>query len=384
MQIISISGSDGVGKSEQTGLLGADKIFNLTGHLVDYGNRWPKTGPVEFFNWWFRDVPFLEFVSIVLEALICRRATYKADKININDRGTLMFKAVSAATLFTREYTTTDEAASVIDRLFERELQESAIEQEVLLRLDPKYAAGISHLVRIASGPGGSSYLPWQEEVYARYQSSLAYFIDHYYRDIDPGNVVRVDSCIIDVNNKLRAAISKLSGTDLHPVCESLETLVAFGGLSECGKSSFAERLSTHHQSYRLKIKYFGELIRGRGLDVGPVLLGRELLDFFRNHKHVRRASIESLHGVELPAYLKLLFGSRLKIVYLDTPEHIRIGRTAQELGVDFELARAQTVAKDSVKLSCGADKVKYIADVVFSNERDGFETAFSAFVEQV
>lgn len=231
MRIVSISGPDGVGKSEQAGLLRVEQIFNLTGHLVDYGDKWPKTGPVEFFNWWFRDVPFLEFVSIVLEALTSRRATYKADKININDRGTLMFRAVCAATLFTRERTTTNEAASVVDRLFEGEIEKSAAEQEVLLRLDPKYVAGISHLVRILGGPGGG-FLPWQEEVYARYQSSLAYFINHYYQDIDPANVVGVDSCIIDVNNKLRAVVVRLTGADVQPVCESLETLVAFGGLS--------------------------------------------------------------------------------------------------------------------------------------------------------
>lgn len=383
MQVLSISGRDRVGKSEQINLLKGYGRFNHTGHLIDYGNRWPKLSPVEVFNWWFRDVPFLELVSIILESLVIRRATYIIDKININDRGSLMFKAVCAATLHTRENISAEKIVAIIDRLFEKEIQESRFEQEILLRADSEYMVKVGYLTRVVD-VRETSYLPWQEEMYARYQASLAYFINHYYQGLCPENMIGVDSCILDTHGKLLRVLNGMYGTDLLPVCSTLETLVAFGGLSECGKSSFAEQLSTHHQFYRLKIKYFGEVVRSRGLQLKSATLGREILDFLRCHKHVTRASIESLHGVDLPAYLKLLFGARLRIAYLDTPEEVRVRRTAQELGISFEEARVKTSIKDSAKLSCGANKVKDIADVVFSNEQDGFDVAFSAFVDQI
>lgn len=383
MRIISISGCDGVGKSQQVSLLGGDETFHITGNLIGYSDRWAKLGSVEHFNWWFKDLPFLELVSIILESLQNRRAAHEPQKINLNDRGSIMFKAVCAATLATRTETSFEDVIKTVDELFEGELRECEPEHEVLLKSNLRYTNSVRHLVQIVD-PRSSKFLPWQTEMYAQYQGWLIRFVDYYFQDINPLKIICVDSCILDTQNKLRSAINEVCSAGLQPICETLSRLVAFGGLSESGKSCFAQRLSTHHQFHRLKIKYFGGVVQRCGLEINPVNLGRELLTFLDAHKHITRASIESLHGVDLPAYLKLLFGPRLKITYLDTPEEVRVRRTAQELGISEDESRSRTATKDIVKLSRGADKVKDIADVVFSNGNDDFETSFHAFVSQI
>ncbi len=383
MKIISINGVDGIGKTQQIELLRDSEAFHFTGRLVDYTHRWPKLEIVEEFNWWFRDVPFPELVSIVIEAIKARHAARKHDQVNIDDRGTQMFKAVCAATLIIREQVTVEQTIKRIDSLFDKEFDQYPPEQEIFLRANPEYRAKIKPILQIIEGRN-NKYLPWQNEMYAEYQIWLDYFTNHYFQSTNSAKMINVDSCILDVQNKLRETISGVSGVDLPPICSTLEKLVAFGGLSESGKSSFAEGLSTHHHYYRLKIKYFNELVRIKGLPSRPNILGNEILEFLKNHKHVKRASIESLHSPDLPAYLKLLFGSRFKTIYLDTPESVRISRTALELGISLDDASQKVRAKDEVKISSGADKVKGVADIVFSNEHSVFETTFQSFVSQL
>lgn len=384
MKTISINGRDGIGKTEQIKLLKGDNRFHFTANLVDCSKRWTKLNPIDGFNWWFKDVPFMELTSIILESLKARRTTYESNKININDRGSYMFKAVCAATLATREQLPVEDIINLIDELFEDEIKECRIdENEILFIPDTEYELKIKPLISIANKKT-IEYLPWQTEMYARYQSFLSYFINYYFQNMNSENVICVNNCIIDIHNKFRVILNQICNTNLSMICESFEKLIAFGGLSESGKSSFAERLSTNHHFYRLKIKYFNEIICNRGVESKPDILGKELLNFFQNHKHITNASIESLHGNDLPAYLKLLFGTKLKIIYLDTPKEKRIKRTAQALNINEKVAQLNTESKDYVKLSHGADKVKDIADVVFDNGYDDFETSFQSFVSQI
>lgn len=383
MKVISVNGSDGVGKTQQIALLEDEKALCFTRRLVDYTSRWPKLNPVEEFNWWFRDVPFPELVSIIIEAIKARHASRKSDRINIDDRGTRMFKAVCAATLLIREQTTIEQTIERIDSLFDKELRQCPPEQEIFLRANPEYRAKIKPMLQIIDARS-TKHLPWQKEMYVEYQIWLTHFMDHYFQGANSARVVHVDSCILDTQNKLRKIISEMCDVRLSPVCDTLEKIVAFGGLSESGKSSFAEALSMRHRYYRLKIKYFDEIVKARGLPSHPDTLGCELLSFFKSHRHVVHASIESLHSPDLPAYLKLLFGARFKTVYLDTPESTRIWRTAQELGISANDIAEKVREKDRVKISRGADRVKDIADVVFSNEHGDFEASFQSFIDRI
>lgn len=383
MKILSINGGDGVGKTQQISLLKGEKTLHFTGRLVDYTNRWPNLNPVEEFNWWFRNVPFLKLVSIIIEAIKTRHASRKPDQINIDDRGIRMFKAVCAATLIIREQTTVEQAIERIDSLFDKELVQCPPEQEIFLRANPEYCAKIKPILQVVDARS-TKYLPWQNEMYSEYQIWLVHLTDHYFQSANSARIVHVDNCILDTQNKLRKIISEMCDVELSPICDTLQKVVAFGGLSESGKSSFAQALSVHYQYYRLKIKYFDEIVKARGLPSHPDALGRELLNFLRSHRHVTRVSVESLHSPDLPAYLNLLFGSRFKTVYLDTPESARIRRTAQELGISTDEATEKVREKDGVKISRGADRVKDIADVIFDNEHDDFDASFQSFVNRI
>lgn len=384
MKIVSINGSDGVGKTQQISLLtnGVEKL-NFTGRLIDYSSRWPKLTPVEEFTWWFKDVSFTELASIIIESIKARELACRQDQLNIHDRGMRMFKAVCAATLLVREQITVDKAIEIVDGLFECASLNREVEEEVLLRSSSEYRAKIKPVLQIVNAQS-ANYLPWQNEMYAEYQMWLAHFIDHYFLNSGSAKVVQVDGCILDVQNRMRKVINDACNTNLLPICDSLERLVAFGGLSESGKSSYAERLSTHHHYCRLKIKYFDGVVKDRGLPSNPGTLGQEFLNFFGSHRHITHASIESLHSPDLPAYLKLLFGSRMKTVYLDTPLVARIERTSRELGLSKEETAKKIGVKDAEKIARGADKVRDIADIVFGNKDNGFEKQFHEFFQML
>lgn len=379
MRIISVNGNDGVGKSQQIRLLNGSENLHFTGRLIDYTDKWPRMDPVNEFNWWFRDIPSLELVSIIIEAMRARDDTCLPGRLNIHDRGIRMFKAVCAATICVRESLSVEKVKNLIDELFDKAFP-GREEEEILLKASSEYQARIKPLVQIVD-IRDAKYLPWQSELYARYQTWLAYFMDHYFLDTNPARVIHVNGCILDVQNRIRKVLNSEYKTDMPLVCDWLEKVVAFGGLSESGKSSYAERLSTHHQYYRLKIKYFDEMVKARGLSSSPEAISNELLTFLKNHRHITRVSIESLHGPDLPAYLKLLFGPKMKIVYLDTPLDVRVERTAQALNLSREEAEREVNVKDATKIARGANEVRGIADIVFSNGEDGFEKQFQNFL---
>ncbi len=383
MKIVSINGSDGIGKTQQISLLRGGGGLHFTGRLVDYSNRWPKFNPIEEFGWWFKETPFPEIASIVIESIKARHSARNPELVNVDDRGTRMFKAVLAATLLIREQGEVDRVIERIDGLFAKELADYPQEEEILLKANPEYRAKIKPILQIVD-PRSHKYLAWQNEMYAEYQTWLSHFMNHYLPTGSVSQVVHVDSCILDTQNEIRRGINALFETRLPALCGTLKKLVAFGGLSECGKSSFADGLSRRCGYYRLKIKYFEAAVKAQDLPSHPGTIGRELLNFLNDHKHVELASIESIHSPDLPAYLKLLFGQRFKTVYLDTPESIRARRTADGHGISLDEAVSRTKEKDAVKISRGADRVRDIADIVFSNESDGFDDAFQRFIDQL
>src|SRR5689334_1399288 len=102
MYIVSLSGADGIGKSQQISLLQRDQNVFFGGPLTDYSTRWPKLSPTEHSEWWFKTVPFEEFLSLIAESLMNRRRDARERVVNIQDRGVRMFMAVCSATLMTR------------------------------------------------------------------------------------------------------------------------------------------------------------------------------------------------------------------------------------------------------------------------------------------
>lgn len=383
MSKLAISGCDGIGKTQQVRLteLGTSMVTHRLKRLVEYGDRWPALSETETHNWWFGQVGFDTLSSIIIEALNDRNANCASNKINIFDRGTIMFKAVLAATFATRELGTIEDGYIHVDNSFAHLLQYNPNEFEFLLVPDKIYQDSIKTLVRIAD-TRDNKYTTEQVTRYEVYQKYLEEAIEHYYAGMPMVQKITVNSCLLDIQNEIRKRTNCMFSTNLPMVCESFERGIGLGGLSESGKSCFGDTLSMEFGFYRLKLRYFEDaLIRNRQT-VNSSNMGFELASFLNCHPHISRVSVESIHDPILPSYLKLLFGERFKIVFLDTPEKLRIGRTAAKTGMSIDEAKNQVIAKDRIKRSRGAHRVKTIADVVIDNSADGLRNNIQEFIQ--
>ncbi|MFE7467582.1 DUF4254 domain-containing protein [Streptomyces sp. NPDC057499] len=148
-----------------------------------------------------------------------------------------------------------------------------------------------------------------------------------------------------------------------------LRRVLAFGGLSECGKSTSAEFVQRTCGAQRLKIGFLLRQAAHREGLADPyalsarrqaeLLLG-ELNRFADAHVGMRLFTIESVHDDASIAELKQLMGDTLQIVYLDASFAVRVERSGTS---------AQAVAaKDEIKMSRGAHQVAALADHVIDN----------------
>ena len=152
-------------------------------------------------------------------------------------------------------------------------------------------------------------------------------------------------------------------------VARGIERVVAFGGLSECGKSTSAQYLVDFHGAQRLKIGYLlkqGALRHGLtdpyqlSAERQAELLLEELNRFSDGQHDARLFTIESVHDPVSIAALKGLMGDVLQIVYLDAEFDVRAARSGT--------SPQAVAAKDEVKLSRGAHLVLDVADFVLDN----------------
>ncbi|MGW4229546.1 DUF4254 domain-containing protein [Streptomyces sp. NPDC004980] len=187
-----------------------------------------------------------------------------------------------------------------------------------------------------------------------------------------------LDSLITDVvAGRRRLPVSarfKLYGRDDVAPAEvkpsrRLDRVLAFGGLSECGKSTSAEFVRRMCGAQRLKIGFLLRQAAHREGLADPyalsarrqaeLLLG-ELNRFAEAHVDTRLFTIESVHDDASIAELKRLMSDRLQIVYLDASFAVRVERSG---------TTAPTVAaKDEIKMSRGAHQVAALADHVIDN----------------
>ncbi|MFB6503932.1 DUF4254 domain-containing protein [Streptomyces sp. NPDC002466] len=148
-----------------------------------------------------------------------------------------------------------------------------------------------------------------------------------------------------------------------------LRRVLAFGGLSECGKSTSAEFVQRTCGAQRLKIGFLLRQAAHREGLADPyalsarrqaeLLLG-ELNRFADAHVGMRLFTIESVHDDASIAELKQLMGDTLQIVYLDASFAVRVERSG---------TTAQAVAaKDEIKMSRGAHQVAALADHMIDN----------------
>ncbi|MER5502605.1 DUF4254 domain-containing protein [Streptomyces sp. NPDC002561] len=148
-----------------------------------------------------------------------------------------------------------------------------------------------------------------------------------------------------------------------------LRRVLAFGGLSECGKSTSAEFVQRTCGAQRLKIGFLLRQAAHREGLADPyalsarrqaeLLLG-ELNRFADAHVDMRLFTIESVHDDASIAELKQLMGDTLQIVYLDASFAVRVERSGT--------TTQAVAAKDEIKMSRGAHQVAALADHMIDN----------------
>lgn len=381
MKKIAISGIDNTGKSQQIRLLSAlnHVDFHFTKPLIKYGDRWPDYDGQAMADWWFEEVPINDFIDIVIEAIRLRRQDKYSDKINVYDRGDKMFLAVCVANWMTRTSESFDEVYPHVAEMFDSELGWDDKVIEIMLLPDEAYKDQISCYLGVLSNESGE-YTEENERRYERYQQNLRIAVSEIYRSADVVRVV-VDCPIIDVQNQIRGIINKETEAGLPLLGVGVKRIIAFGGLSECGKSSFAETLRSKHAFCRLKQRYFIERVKERGESETPEAFALEFLRYAETHYYIPDFTHESLHDPFIPAFMKLFWGDRYLIVFIEASEDVRLQRTQRDEGLLQVDAIDRMRKKDGVKLSRGANVVKDIADRVIVNESVPVEDGVSVLI---
>jgi len=381
MKSLSFNGIDGSGKTTQIKLLeiGTGNLFSFTRPLIEYSDRWPKISGEDLSKWWFEDISMQDFVGIIIDSLNKRNSVCPHDQIAVLDRGVRMFKAVCAATWATRFGGSAFDFVDKVNCLFERGLTfDSENEVEVFLVPSKKYFDSISNLVGLSKSRPKEKFSSSSQKRYQLYQKHLLDAVCFYFSG--RSGSISVSNSIIDTHNAVRDIIGNGLNIPLKPVSSSLQMMVGLGGMSECGKSSFGDYLRLKHDFYRLKIRYFTEALKLRGVKPNPVEISMELIRFIEAHYFVEKFSLESLHGPDLPAFLKLLFGERYKTVYIDASFDKRVKRSMVDTGINICDAENRVREKDAKKWSSGALGVKDFAEIVFDNDSDNIDENFAKF----
>jgi len=314
---IAINSVYRVGKSQQIKLLQFYNggSLNFTRPLIEYSSSWPKLKSHGMFNWWFREVEIDEFLNIVLESLNMRQSEFKSSDV-VLDRGTLMFKAVCAATISVRTGLKLLDSMKEIDLRFAQGLSYRLNEEHnILLQSDLDYQRSINPYLSLLQNES-NDFTEKENKFYLSYQNLLKEAVTIYFKN-EAVDRITVDKPICEIQNELRLLLNKVADLTLPKICSGVKQVIGFGGLSECGKSSFAEHFYRNKGYYRLKLGYFVEILKRRGEKDTPESVAMEFLHFCKVHYYVEIFTIESLYEPYTPAFLKLLFGSRFKIAYI-------------------------------------------------------------------
>ncbi|KAJ6532779.1 hypothetical protein DFH09DRAFT_134264 [Mycena vulgaris] len=195
---------------------------------------------------------------------------------------------------------------------------------------------------------------------------------------------------VLEVQNHLRSLIfdafpRPLTGVSgdmmfkpfLHR--QRLQTVVALGGLSECGKSSMGRIVDTKFGEAGRREK-FGYLFDNASKQLGIKIytlpekvqahvLIQQIEDYSKAHFWVSILSLESLHRYASIREAKRILGPILQIVYIDVSEEERIRREFARVGSAMAAAKIRELKdKDVVKRARGAELVKDGADFVLDN----------------
>jgi cytidylate kinase len=369
VDVIALSGPDYVGKSTQLRIL-ARRVGSgavLAGKLDNFDPRWKAIQASGMAVWWFETASVEEFADVLACSYLERARQAAGTGLRLMDRGMPMLEASVAATIAVRGALSCDQAAGRTYELL------APYDADIRRAEAGEYGIALLHDIDPEAGTARSlARSPDPSPVYATYQRQLHAQIERLVRDGRfAATIVVEDLPIMTVQAQIRRLAAQAGAT--VPSCRLPEvSILAFGGLSESGKSTSAEYLRSQHGFARLKIGYLLDAASANcGVSdpeatdaVTQAELMADTLDrYCLAHHFLDRVSIESLHRYEPVTELQKLLGDMLTVVYLDTGLKLR-----QQRGT---AGPADVVVRDTVKRERGADAIVSIADEVIVNNRD-------------
>ncbi|MBN1275581.1 nucleotidyltransferase domain-containing protein [Candidatus Woesearchaeota archaeon] len=360
-----MNGLDKSGKTTQAELSKKrNGLVEIVGSLNEM-NSFPKLQGKELFDWWFNDGDSDTVVKTLAKS-VNERAVY-ASGINspliIVDRGDVMFDAVYAATLATREDISLQEAEMEVSLILH--------DERLFLKTDADvFFAQDLHNTSIRLGQEG--FNKECDLLYSRYQHMLSDALLS--RKNAFTHIIDAKRSIQEINDVLQnVIISKMNNVTNHG---SINKVFGFSGLSESGKSSLAQYVADEHGFTRLKIKYFTDLIREKYSYQDVIdesflasLFVKELSHFASAHYYMGDFTIESLHGFDFTKGLADALGKKFKIAYVETSADKRVLRNALALGVTESESARLIKQKDEEKNAKGVSSIHDIADVIINND---------------
>lgn len=355
---ISLNGSDNVGKTSQMSFI--PDTFEIRSGIQNYHPQ------IEAFfkentlkDWWFQNSSNEEFIATIMCAVVNRWNTSSTTKeFLIFDRGAIMFEAVCIATIAVKDHCDLKAAEKTYKSIKESLGYQIPTED---IRILLKHGQNLKESVEISLSREHTF-----DDLYRHYQGLLQQQLEIQESNNVYSNVVNVTNMsIIEVQNEIRSIINKYCAskskpvTLLRPMFEHVDAIVAFGGLSESGKSCLAEGVCKKFEiagvkSARLKIGYFMEMLP----DIYQLpnnkqaeFLSKQLDRYLQCHYWLKVITLESCHNLRTTQELQKILGKLLQIVYIDVSLDIRKERSCTTID--------ELVAKDKIKTSRGADRIK-------------------------
>lgn len=324
------------------------------------------------------------------------------------DRSGQMFKAVCIARIMTLRGLALPDAAAKVESIL-RAAHASFPTETIAILIQVEGTQ--SERAAFTLGHCGKT-----SQTYSAYQHALQQVLDYQVaqRLYTAVIIKSVTEPFIETLHKVTACLQRCTEKTYQwrPLLANIQLAVAYGGLSECGKSTMCIATVKHNgdSAFRVKISYLCDLVLarlGRNIYELPaneraIEMVHELDLFVRWHRWLKVVTLDSLHNFDFTCRLAELIGNlppgsssraslaseassplnpvpfsknvKLLVVYIDTPLNLRISRT-EATGALFDHS------KDVVKMARGAHMIERIADLVVKNDgtfQEMFDTVWT------
>ena len=368
---VSLNGADNVGKTTQIELLPRHYSILLVGSLHDCDEKIRQLVRTDQLSDWWWSSTDEDFVRIIFGGLGRRYWNSLANAeaaIMIYDRGTAMFEAVTVAVIAVKNgFDDLVEARAKLKEILEKNrLHVPREEFAILLRHGTNIEESVKITLDREDKPTDARYHKYQIFLQTELQFQEEHKVYQHTIVINGADTHR------EVQDRIRGILhARTENCIFTPLLHNLDRIVAFGGLSEAGKSSLAKRLCIHYGAelaLNSKIVFFDDEASdkiGKSVYTLPekeqaLFLLHGLEKFSARHYWLKIITIESLHRDTSTMWLKTWLGDKLQIVFVETSTENRFERSLVPHHV--------LISNDTIKSERGASLIRQSADLVLDN----------------